>query len=66
MKPLDENRLRTAGLESINSAKFGMTRRNADGTPRANQGIDLQANKVVAVYAVAAGVAVKSHTEPPA
>ena len=58
MKPLDENRLRTAGLASVNSAKFGMVRKNADGTPRAHQGIDLQANKGVAVYAVAAGVIV--------
>ena len=42
MKPLDENRLRTAGLASVNSAKFGMTRRKADGTPRAHQGIDYE------------------------
>lgn len=56
MKPLNSNKLRTAGLASVNSAKFGMVRKNADGTPRAHQGIDLKANKGEAVYAVADGV----------
>ena len=52
MKPLKVNKLRTAGLASVNSAKFGMVRKNADGSPRAHQGIDLQANKGDEVYAV--------------
>lgn len=55
-KPLHTCKLRIAGLASVNSAKFGMVRKNADGTPRAHQGVDLQANKGVAVYAVGDGV----------
>jgi len=41
MKPLKICKLRTAGLASVNSAKFGLVRKNADGTKRAHQGIDL-------------------------
>jgi murein DD-endopeptidase MepM/ murein hydrolase activator NlpD len=58
MKPLKINKLRTAGLASVNSAKFGLVRKNADGTKRAHQGIDLQANKGDLVLAVADGVIV--------
>lgn len=58
MKPLKVCKLRTAGLASINSAKFGMVRRNSNGTPRAHQGIDLQANKGEKVFAVDDGVIV--------
>lgn len=58
MKPLKVCKLRTAGLASINSAKFGMVRRNSNGTPRAHQGIDLQANQGEKVYAVDDGVIV--------
>lgn len=58
MKPLDYNKLRTAGLASVNSAKFGMVRKSADGTPRAHQGIDLQADVGTPIYAVANGVIV--------
>lgn len=58
MKPLKICRLRTAGLASVNSAKFGLVRRNADGSKRAHQGIDLQANKGEMVLAVADGTIV--------
>jgi len=58
MKPLKSCKLRTAGLASVNSAKFGMVRKNADGTPRAHQGIDLQANRGDMVLAVGDGVIV--------
>jgi murein DD-endopeptidase MepM/ murein hydrolase activator NlpD len=43
MKPLRKCTLRTAGLSSVKSAMFGMTRTNADGSKRAHQGIDLVA-----------------------
>jgi murein DD-endopeptidase MepM/ murein hydrolase activator NlpD len=55
MKPLKICKLRTAGLASVNSAKFGLVRKNADGTKRAHQGIDLQANKGDWVLAVGDG-----------
>ena len=38
-------KLRTVGLASVKSATFGMVRRNADGSPRAHQGVDLTADK---------------------
>lgn len=56
MNPLKSCKLRTAGLASAKSATFGMVRKNADGTPRAHQGIDLQADEGTAVYAIADGV----------
>jgi murein DD-endopeptidase MepM/ murein hydrolase activator NlpD len=55
MKPLKICKLRTAGLASVNSAKFGLVRKNADGTKRAHQGIDLQANNGDLVLAVGDG-----------
>lgn len=55
MKPLKICKLRTAGLASVNSAKFGMVRKNAVGSPRPHQGIDLQADKGTEVYAVKDG-----------
>jgi murein DD-endopeptidase MepM/ murein hydrolase activator NlpD len=55
MKPLRKCKLRTAGLASINSAMFGMTRTNADGSKRAHQGIDLIAAPNSDVLAVANG-----------
>jgi murein DD-endopeptidase MepM/ murein hydrolase activator NlpD len=55
MKPLEYNKLRSACLASVNSAKFGLVRKNADGTLRAHQGIDLQANRGAVVFAVANG-----------
>jgi len=58
MKPLKICKLRTAGLISVNSAKFGLVRKNADGSKRAHQGIDLQANKGDMVLAVADGTIV--------
>jgi len=58
MKPLKICKLRTAGLASVNGAKFGLVRRNADGSKRAHQGIDLQANKGDMVLAVADGTIV--------
>lgn len=56
MKPLKICKLRTAGLASVNSAKFGLVRRNANGTLRAHQGIDLQAESGTPIYAVDDGV----------
>lgn len=44
--------LRTAGLASVNSAKFGLVRRNKDGTPRSHQGIDLAIATGYRCYAV--------------
>jgi len=58
MKPLKICKLRTAGLASVNSAKFGLVRRNADGSKRAHQGVDLQANKGDMALAVADGTIV--------
>lgn len=58
MKPLAINKLRTAGLASVNSAKFGMVRKNTNGTPRAHQGIDLQANFGTPIFAVEDGTIV--------
>jgi len=58
MKPLKICKLRTAGLASVNGAKFGLVRRNGDGSKRAHQGIDLQANKGEMVLAVADGTIV--------
>lgn len=58
MKPLKICKLRTAGLASVNGAKFGLVRKNADGSKRAHQGIDLQANKGDMVLAVADGTIV--------
>lgn len=55
MKPLRQNRLRTAGLASSRSAMFGLVRRNADGSPRAHQGIDLVAPPNADVLAVENG-----------
>ena len=45
-------KLRTAGLASVKSATFGMVRRNADGSPRAHQGVDLAADNGYRCYAV--------------
>ena len=50
--PLLTCTIRTAGLASANGAKFGMTRKNSDGTPRAHQGIDLACKPGYRVYAV--------------
>lgn len=58
MKPLAINKLRTAGLANVNSARFGMVRKNPDGSPRAHQGIDLQANQGTPIYAVEDGLIV--------
>ena len=58
MKPLLTCKLRTAGLASVNSAKFGLVRRNADGSKRAHQGIDLQASPNTDVFAIDDGVIV--------
>jgi murein DD-endopeptidase MepM/ murein hydrolase activator NlpD len=55
MKPLRQNRLRTAGLASSRSAMFGMVRKNANGEPRAHQGIDLVAMPNSDVLAVENG-----------
>lgn len=57
-KPLAKNILRTAGLASVNSAKFGLVRKNANGTPRAHQGVDLVAAKGEKVFAVGNGTVV--------
>lgn len=55
LNPLKKNKLRTAGLASVNSAKFGMVRRKSDGTPRAHQGVDLIAEPKTEVFAVGDG-----------
>lgn len=55
MNPLIHNKLRTAGLASVESAKFGMVRKNADGSPRPHQGIDLRADKGAEVFAIKSG-----------
>ena len=49
-------KLRTAGLASVKSATFGMVRRNADGSPRAHQGVDLAADNGYRCYAVDDGI----------
>lgn len=58
MPPLKKGylKLRTAGLSSVNAAKFGMVRRNPDGTPRAHQGVDLAVDNGYRCYAVDDGV----------
>lgn len=45
-------KLRTAGLASEESAKFGMVRRRPNGKPRAHQGIDLAVDNGYRCYAV--------------
>lgn len=56
--PLLNCTLRTAGLASVNGAKFGLVRKKPDGTPRAHQGIDLACATGYRVYAVEDGVVV--------
>ena len=58
MPPLKRGylKLRTAGLSSVNAAKFGMVRRNPDGSPRAHQGVDLAVDNGYRCYAVDDGV----------
>lgn len=58
MPPLKKGylKLRTAGLSSVNAAKFGMVRRNPNGTPRAHQGVDLAVDNGYRCYAVDDGV----------
>ena len=46
------NVIRSAALASSNSAKFGMVRKNKDGTPRAHQGVDLAVPIGFRCYAV--------------
>jgi len=58
MKPLRICKLRTAGLASVNSAKFGLVRKDAKGNPRSHQGIDLQAKTGTDVFAIADGLIV--------
>lgn len=55
VNPLKTCVLRTAGLASVNGARFGMTRKNLNGSPRAHQGIDLATDKGYRVYAVENG-----------
>lgn len=50
--PLKNCKLRTAGLSSVNGARFGMTR---NGGKRAHQGIDLASDEGYRVYAVEDG-----------
>lgn len=51
-QPVIFPRLRTAKLASPNGAKFGMTRKNKDGSPRCHQGIDLAIENGYRCYAV--------------
>ncbi len=55
VNPLKICKLRTAGLRSIEGARFGMTRTNPDGSPRPHQGIDLATDEGYRVYAVENG-----------
>lgn len=55
MRPLNSNKLRTARLASVNSAKFGMVRKYPNGKPKPHQGIDLVAAPGTDVFAVADG-----------
>lgn len=50
--PLKNCKLRTAGLASVNGARFGMTR---NGGKRAHQGIDLASDEGYRTYAVEDG-----------
>lgn len=56
LQPLPHCVLRTAGLSSANSAKFGPVRRNPDGSVRNHQGVDLAADVGTDVLAVSDGV----------
>lgn len=53
--PLKNCKLRTAGLSTVNGARFGMTRKYPNGKPRPHQGIDLATNEGYRVYAVEDG-----------
>ena len=50
--PLKNCVLRTAGLQSVKGATFGMVRTTEDGRPRAHQGIDLATDEGYRLYAV--------------
>lgn len=63
-RPLKTCKLRTAGLASVNSAKFGLVRRNADGSKRAHQGVDLAEDNGYRVYAVDGGEIVSITRNP--
>lgn len=53
--PLKNCKLRSAGLNSVKGATFGMVRKNPNGTPRAHQGIDLATDEGFRLYAVEDG-----------
>ena len=53
--PLKTCVLRTAGLSTVNGARFGMTRKYPNGKPRPHQGIDLATDEGYRVYAVEYG-----------
>ena len=53
--PLKNCKLRTAGLSTVNGARFGMTRKYPNGKPRPHQGIDLATDEGYRVYAVEYG-----------
>ena len=53
--PLKTCILRTAGLSTVNGARFGMTRKYPNGKPRPHQGIDLATDEGYRVYAVEDG-----------
>ena len=53
--PLKTCVLRTAGLSTVNGARFGMTRKYPNGKPRPHQGIDLATDEGYRVYAVEDG-----------
>jgi len=65
--PLKTCKLRTAGLNSVKGATFGMVRKNPDGTPRAHQGIDLATDEGYRLYSVEDGeiVGVNNKDPPP-
>jgi murein DD-endopeptidase MepM/ murein hydrolase activator NlpD len=55
VNPLKTCRLRTAGLRSVEGARFGLTRLNPDGSERPHQGIDLATDEGYRLYAVENG-----------
>lgn len=56
--PLAVCTLRKAGLSGKDAAKFGLVRKNKDGSLRAHQGVDLASDSGFRVYAVEDGVIV--------
>ena len=54
-KPLKTLILRTARLTSVEAAKFGLVRKNPDGTPRSHQGVDFAVDNGYRCYSIYPG-----------